>query len=92
MTPDLINGLFEFGGAAFNFLNIQAIWRDKKVRGVSVVPSTFFTAWGFWNLYYYPSLDQWWSFTGGLAIVTMNTVWVVLALYYGRKDRLASFR
>ena len=33
---DLVNGLFEFlaGGAAF--LHVRALWRSKRVQGVSV--------------------------------------------------------
>lgn len=83
-VPDLINAGFEFFGGALNYLNVRALQRDKKVAGVSVVPTTFFSAWGLWNLYYYPHLGQWLSFTGGLVIVSVNIWWVVLAIYYSR--------
>lgn len=86
MTPDFVNGLFEFMGASMNLMNVRRLWIDKKVAGVAVLPSVFFTSWGLWNLYYYPALDQWWSFAGGLAIVAVNAVWVSLALYYGGKN------
>ena len=52
--------------------------RDKQSRGVDPFATAFFTGWGFWNLYYYPHLAQWASFTGGLLIVTGNAIW----LYY----------
>lgn len=81
-TPDLVNGAFELFGGAFNWLNVAALLRDKKLRGVSPLPTIVFTTWGFWNLFYYPHLDQWLSFAGGLVIVTANLVWVVLALKY----------
>lgn len=80
--PDLINGGFEFFGGAVNWLNVRQLIRDKKLRGVSKIPTVVFTAWGFWNLYYYPFLDQWWSFTGGLIIVGANFAWCVLAWKY----------
>lgn len=80
--PDLINGGFEFFGGLVNWINVRQILRDKKVRGVSIIPTFFFTSWGFWNLYYYPSLDQWASFTGGLVIVCANAAWVALAWRY----------
>jgi hypothetical protein len=80
--PDVVNGAFEFGGGALNFLNVYRIWKDKQVRGVSIIPSILFTSWGFWNLYYYPHLDQWWSFTGGAVIVLANFLWVALAWRY----------
>ena len=84
-TADLVNGLFETCGGLFILLNILRIRKDKKVTGVCIAPTAFFTVWGLWNLYYYPSLDQWMSFFGGLAVVTGNAVWVGLALYYSRK-------
>jgi len=87
MSPDLINGLFELCGAAFIALHIRQIRRDKKVAGVSIPAIIFFTSWGFWNLFYYPHLEQWLSFTGGLAIVVTNMVWVGYLLYYSRNPQ-----
>lgn len=89
MYNDLINGLFEFGGAGINLLNVRAILRDKKLQGVHWAPYGFFTSWGLWNLWYYPSLDQWFSFVGGAAIVLVNGTWLVLALYYIQKEKNA---
>lgn len=81
-APDLINGLFEFFGGALNWLNVRQLLRDKKLRGVSKIPTALFTLWGFWNLYYYPMLGQWVSLLGGLIIVSANFFWVVLAWKY----------
>lgn len=78
MGPDLINGLFELVGALFILLHIRRLWKDKKVSGVSPIPFVFFTAWGYWNLYFYPSVGAWWSFYGGVAVVLVNTVYVVM--------------
>ena len=64
----MVNGAFEFGGGALNFLNVYRIWKDKQIKGVSIIPSMLFTTGGFWNLYYYPSLDQWWRLAGGAII------------------------
>lgn len=80
--PDLINGLFELFGGVSIWLNVRRILADKKVRGVSLVATAFFTSWGWWNCYYYPSLGQWLSFVGGVVIVTANSVWIVLAWRY----------
>jgi len=85
ITPDQFNGCFEFFGGILTLLSVRRIWLDKLVHGVSPIPVTFFTAWGFWNLYYYPHLDQWWSFAGGIFIVAVNSVWVALLFYYGRR-------
>ena len=82
MTPDLINGLFETIGALFICRSIKLLHRQKQVHGVSVLPTSFFASWGAWNLYYYPHLHQWWSFSGGVLMVTINTIWVMQMAYY----------
>lgn len=82
---DAANGLFESLGALSIWMNVRTILKDRKTRGVSWFATSFFTSWGFWNLYYYPSLGQWVSFTGGLFIVAGNSVW----LYYMWKFRNA---
>lgn len=79
---DLTNGGFELFGGTVNWINVYRIYKDKQVRGVSIIPSVFFTSWGFWNLYYYPSLHQWASFWGGAVIVGANFAWVSLAWRY----------
>lgn len=80
--PDLINGCFEFGGSLINLMNVRAIRRDKRVSGVHWSPFAFFTAWGAWNLFYYPFLNQWLSFTGGCLIFSVNGIWLLHAFYY----------
>ncbi len=90
--PDAINGTYELLGGFFLLANCVRLIKDKEVRGVSIFAAAFFTSWGGWNLYYYPSLNQWCSFYGGLLIVTANTWWVSLAIYYSRKKRLANRR
>jgi hypothetical protein len=86
-VPDLINGAFELGGATVLWLNVRQLWRDRCIAGVHWGPTVFFTLWGLWNLFYYPSLQQWMSFTGGLAIVVVNATWLVslLVLLHGKK-------
>ena len=85
MTPDIFNGLFELFGGLLYILNIKILLRDKVVQGISLLPTVFFTSWGLWNLFYYPHLEQWFSFFGGIVLVLTNAVWLVLALYYKRK-------
>ncbi len=84
---DLLNGVFESLGGFFIFLSCRKLMRQKKVRGVSMYHITYFTAWGFWNLYYYPFLEQWTSFVGGMLVVLVNILWLVLLIYYIRKER-----
>lgn len=85
--PDLVNGAFELTGGLLSILNVRTILRDKQVRGMALTPLTFITAWGYWNVFYYPHLAQWASFTGGLVIVAVNTLWLGLAIYYTRNEQ-----
>lgn len=82
--PDMINGLFELFGGILLWKNVSKLYHDKQLRGVFWFPTAFFGLWGYWNLYYYPSLNQWASFSGGMVIVSANTAWVILALVYRR--------
>jgi hypothetical protein len=80
--PDIINGLFEVGGSLILMANLKAIREDKCLKGVRWYPTGFFTAWGLWNLFYYPSLDQWVSFAGGALMVFVNAMWLAHVWYY----------
>lgn len=82
MTPDLVNGLFELVGGLLLLLHCRRLLRDKEVKGVSLPPALFFLGWGYWNMYFYPNLGQWWSFAGGLVVVSANTLWVGLMVWY----------
>lgn len=84
MLPDLVNGLYEGIGGFMCLLNVRALYRDKKISGIRLLPSVFFMTWGFWNLYYYPHLGQWLSFSGGAFLALVNLTWVSMALYYSR--------
>lgn len=77
---DLINGLFELTGAFFTWRNFVQLRRDRRLVGVYWPTTAFFAAWGAWNLIYYPTLGQWLSFAGGVALVAGNVAWVALAL------------
>lgn len=84
---DMTNGLFEALGAIAIFGHVRRVLKDKAVAGVSILSVVFFAAWGFWNLYYYPHLDQWLSFAGGVAIVLGNVCWITGMLYYTRHPK-----
>ena len=86
--PDMINGSFELLAGIFVLTHCRRVIKDKMVKGVSIISTIFFTLWGFWNLYYYPHLEQWLSFYGGLSIVGANTLWVILMIYYKRQERV----
>ena len=82
MIQDYINGLFEFCGSFFIWMNVKRLYRDKEVKGAYWPAWAFFAVWGIWNLFYYPSLNQWASFLGGVLVVVGNIAWVALFLWY----------
>lgn len=86
MNPDVINGSLEFIGGCMCWANVWTTLKDKFVGGVRWWTTGFFAFWGYWNLYYYPSLDQWWSLAGSVWLVLGNTVWVLLLIYYGTRQ------
>jgi uncharacterized membrane protein YfcA len=86
MSPDLTNGLFELGGSIALLANIVRLYRDKRAHGVTWYSMLFFFMWAAWNLYYYPTLEQWWSFAGGVCMLASLTVWIGQMLYYRRRS------
>jgi hypothetical protein len=79
MSPaDMCNAAFELFGGVFVLNHCRALFEAKIVKGISIVSTVFFTAWGVWNLYYYPSLGQWASFAGGVFICLANLLWVAI--------------
>lgn len=82
--PDTINSAFLFGGGIFIWMNVYRAWKDKVIRGVSVWPSLWFATWGVWDCYYFPHLDQWFSFVSSALAVLPNSAW--LYLYWKYKE------
>ena len=85
-VPDVINGGYEMMGGLLLFYNCWRMYVDKEVKGFSLWVSFFFCSWGYWNLYYYPSLNQWWSFSGAIILVISNTIWLTLGVYYVHRE------
>jgi len=82
---DRINSVFELAGGFFILFHIVRVLHDKSVAGVSPITIAFFTLWGYWNLYYYRSIQQRWSLRATYLIIAMNSVWLVLLIYYSMK-------
>lgn len=82
---DAFNGFFECFGGFLVWLNVRAVFRDKGYAGVRPSIVMFFLGWSIWDIYYYPHLGQWWSFWGGVSIMTANIAWIATMLYFGRK-------
>ena len=85
---DNVNGMYETIGGLFMLANCVKVYKDKQVKGISLMSAAFFCSWGYWNIYYYPSLDQWASTLGAVIMTLFNTVWIGQAIYYTRKNRI----
>lgn len=81
---DVVNGAFEILGFFFIIPSIRLLYRQKEVKGISPWHVGFFVSWGYWNLFYYPSLGQTLSFYGAGTLALANTVYLGQLLYYGR--------
>ena len=88
---DYINAIFEGLNVLFVCLSIKKLFFDKLVRGISIYHITFIVLWGFWNIYYYPSLGQWLSFSCGIGLVIVNSIWYIMMIYYIKKEKLYEF-
>lgn len=84
MSPDLINGLFEFAGSIALSMDIRQLIKDKEIKGVYWPAKIFFMSWGLWNIYFYGYYDHVWSFFGGLVMTACNAVWIYYAWKYTR--------
>lgn len=87
MWQDSVNGLFELCSGFFILLHCIKMFQDKKIRGVSFLAAVYFTSWSYWNLYYYPHLHQWRSFSGGIFTTMAHTIWFLMIVYYLRKEK-----
>ena len=86
-VPDIINGCFESIGGILGWHNVLTLYRHKQVRGISLQSVSFFTAWGWWNIYFYSHLNQWVSWCGGLVLASANLVWFSQMIYYTLKEK-----
>lgn len=80
--PDIINGLFEGFGFVAVSLSCLRLRKDKQVKGISLATTAFFTSWGLWNLYYYPSLGQSLSGVAAGLVCLANVYWCFLIVKY----------
>lgn len=91
ITADFINGTIEAVAGLFVLNHCRVLYAHKETRGVSIVSSLFFLCWGFWNLYYYPHLNQPISFYGGLFVVAANVLYVGMMVNYRHRPLANDF-
>ena len=79
---DIINALFELFGAVAVLPSIYKAYQTKIIRGVSIITPLFFAAWGYWNIIYYPHLEQHWSAAAAMFLAATNSVWLLQVWIY----------
>ena len=84
--PDIINGLMEFVGGLFVLNHLRVLYKDKKVYGVSKLSLLFFVSWGFFNLYFYGNLDQFYSTLGAIFMLLCNIAYIGSVMYYTKNS------
>ena len=82
--PDIVNATFEASGGLFVALSIRRVLADKRVAGVSLIGVAFFTAWGVWNVYFYPHVGAWLSGLAAVGVCIANAAWLSLLVYYSK--------
>jgi hypothetical protein len=82
LTPDMINGCFELFGAIAILDHCRELYRAKRWEGFSILATIFFASWGYWNMFYYSNLEQWFSMVAGIMLAMCNTLWVYLLWFY----------
>lgn len=83
--PDLVNGIFGVLGGLFIALSIAKLYQEKTVRGVSIVYVAFFTTWSWYQVYFFTTVNFWWSWAGAVGMMTANAIWLCQMVYYSRR-------
>lgn len=85
---DLANAFFEFGGSMFVLNHARILYKEKMVRGLSLLSVVFFFAWGIFNIFYYSHLEQKFSWYAGMMVTFANLIWICMIVYYRRVEKL----
>ncbi|HVW54081.1 MAG TPA: hypothetical protein VHC00_00235 [Rhizobiaceae bacterium] len=84
---DQINAACEVIACIVLFPSIVRAWRLKIVQGVHWITPAFFWSYGIWNLFYYHSLEQWWSGIAAVLLAGQNTAWLLMVILYTPRRR-----
>ena len=82
MNEHIIMSAFNWAGTMFLILNCLRIIKDRSVKGVSLIASTYFVIWSWWNMIYFYRLHDVVSFYSSIPYAIINTIWITLAIYY----------
>lgn len=81
-TMDLVNSVFESASIFVILMNIRKLISDKHISGITIFSQFFYYTWAIWNVYFYYAWGTFFSYWAALILAAVNTVWVLLVLYY----------
>lgn len=84
LTPDIINGIFEIVATILMGINVLKLYKEKSIKGIYWPVQGFFTGWGIFNLFYFNSLNQKFSFIVGIFLSLVSIAWTLMAAYYSK--------
>ena len=87
---DLIHGTFGIAITIFTILNIIKLYKDKKVRGVSILFPIYLCIFNTWNIFYLFNLHQILASISGILVLIVNSIWLGQMIYYLKKESDAS--
>jgi hypothetical protein len=88
MNTETIMSVFNYAGTLFLSLNCIQLVKDRSVKGVSLIATTFFVIWSWWNVIYFYKLPDMPSFYSSIPYAIVNTIWISLAIYYHRLNKI----
>ena len=83
---DMIHALFGLVCAFFTLLNVHRLYKDKKVRGVSMLFMVYLCSFNVWNIFYLFYLGQTLAWISGVLVLAANIIWFSQMIYYIRKE------
>lgn len=83
---DIIHSIFGIAIALFTCFNILKLYKDNKVKGVSIIFVIFLCVFNSWNIFYLFSLNQTFAAISGVLVLIVNSIWFGQMLYYLRKE------
>lgn len=88
ISAEQVLTVFFIACSAICWLNVRALYRDKTVKGVSIVPTCVFIATNIYEAWYFHHIHQFWAVFGSLSMLVVNLLWIILFLWYGFENWL----
>lgn len=86
---DFVTCIFDLIFVIAAFKNIQAILRDKQLKGFDWRNVVLYIAWNLWSIsVIYPAANLYWANFLNMVLVFIQASWISLVLYYKKHPKL----